>query len=504
MDNKNNQHAITTIETFGVEQIPDAERNATPTDLFRMIFGGANTFATAVLGSFPVLFGLSFQAGAWAIVLGVLVGALILAPMGLFGPINGTNNAVSSGAHFGVHGRIVGSFLSLLTAIAFFSLSVWSSGDALVGGAKRLFGLPETDLTLGLAYGLFAVLVLVVCIYGFRFMLLVNKIAVWAASLLFLLGVFAFAGPFDAGYAGSVQLGSAGFWAAFIGATLLAMSNPVSFGAFLGDWARYIPRETSKKRIMLAVLLSQLATLIPFFFGLVTATIVAVKAPDYIAANNYVGGLLAISPSWFFLPVCLIATIGGMSTGTTSLYGTGLDMSSVFPRLLNRVQATLFIGLLSIAFIFIGRFAANLVQSVSTFAVLIITCTSPWMVIMILGLIVRRGFYHADDLQVFTRGQQGGAYWFHHGWNWRGMGAWIPSALAGLCFVNLPGQFVGPLGELAGGIDISLPVTLGLAALLYLTLLRTFPESAGVYGPQCPRWVGSHDRPVLGINEPAA
>ncbi|MDF3935933.1 purine-cytosine permease family protein [Pseudomonas citronellolis] len=504
MDNKNNQHAITTIETFGVEQIPDAERNATPTDLFRMIFGGANTFATAVLGSFPVLFGLSFQAGVWSIVLGVLVGALILAPMGLFGPINGTNNAVSSGAHFGVHGRIVGSFLSLLTAIAFFSLSVWSSGDALVGGAKRLFGLPETDLTLGLAYGLFAVLVLIVCIYGFRFMLLVNKIAVWAASLLFLLGVFAFAGPFDASYAGTVQLGAPGFWAAFIGATLLAMSNPVSFGAFLGDWARYIPRETSKQRIMLAVLLSQLATLIPFFFGLVTATIVAVKAPDYIAANNYVGGLLAISPSWFFLPVCLIATIGGMSTGTTSLYGTGLDMSSVFPRLLNRVQATLFIGLLSIAFIFIGRFAANLVQSVSTFAVLIITCTSPWMVIMILGLVTRRGFYHADDLQVFTRGQQGGAYWFHHGWNWRGMGAWIPSALAGLCFVNLPGQFVGPLGELAGGIDISLPVTLGLAALLYLTLLRTFPESAGVYGPQGPRWVGSHDRPVRGINEPAA
>lgn len=504
MDNKNNAHALTTIETFGVEQIPDNERNATPTDLFRMIFGGANTFATAVLGSFPVLFGLSFQAGVWAIVLGVLVGSLILAPMGLFGPLNGTNNAVSSGAHFGVHGRIVGSFLSLLTAVAFFSLSVWSSGDALIGGAKRLFDLPETDLTLGLAYGLFAVLVLIVCIYGFRFMLMVNKIAVWAASLLFLLGIFAFAGPFDASYAGTVQMGSEGFWAAFIGAALLAMSNPVSFGAFLGDWARYIPRETSQKRIMLAVICAQLATLIPFLFGLATATIVAVNAPDYIAQNNYVGGLLAVSPSWFFLPVCLIAVIGGMSTGTTSLYGTGLDMSSVFPRLLNRVQATLLIGLLSIAFIFIGRFAANLVQSVSTFAVLIITCTSPWMVIMILGLVIRRGFYHADDLQVFTRGQQGGAYWFHNGWNWRGMGAWIPSAILGLCFVNLPGQFVGPLGDLAGGIDISLPITLGTAAVLYLALLMSFPEPAGVYGPKGPRLVGSHDRPVLGISEPAA
>ncbi|WP_137886556.1 cytosine permease [Pseudomonas sp. 2FE] len=491
MHNKNKEQAITQIETFGVEQIPDAERNAKPIDLFRLIFGGANTFATAVLGSFPVLFGLSFQAGVWAILLGVLVGSIILAPMGLFGPLNGSNNAVSSGAHFGVHGRIVGSFLSLLTAIAFFSLSVWSSGDALVGGAKRLIGLPETDLTLGLAYGLFAILVLTVCIYGFRFMLWVNKIAVWAASLLFLLGIFAFAGPFDANFAGSVNLGAEGFWAAFIGATLLAMSNPVSFGAFLGDWSRYIPRQTSKGRIMLAVIAAQIATLIPFFFGLVTATIVAANAPDYIAANNYVGGLLAVSPSWFFLPVCLIAVIGGMSTGTTALYGTGLDMSSVFPRVLSRVKATLLIGVLSIGFIFIGRFAFNLVQSVSTFAVLIITCTSPWMVIMILGLIIRRGFYCPDDLQVFTRGETGGRYWFTHGWNWRGMGAWIPSALIGLCFVNLPGQFVGPLGELAGGIDISLPVTLGLASLLYLVLLSLFPEPAEVYGPQGPRWIGS-------------
>lgn len=474
---------ITRIETFGVEQIPDAERHATPFDLFRLIFGGANTFATAVLGSFPILFGLSFQAGVLAIVAGVLCGALILAPMGLFGALNGTNNAVSSGAHFGVHGRIVGSFLSLLTAIAFFSLSVWSSGDALVGGAQRLVGLPENALTLGLAYGLFAVLVLTVCLYGFRFMLWVNKIAVVSASLLFLLGIPAFAGGFDAGYAGSLQLGQPGFWAAFVGAALVAMSNPVSFGAFLGDWSRYIPRQTPRLRILLAVIAAQAATLIPFLFGLATASLVAVRAPDYIAQNNYVGGLLAIAPTWYFLPVCLLAVIGGLSTGTTALYGTGLDLSSVLPRLLTRVRATLLIGLAAIAFIFIGRFSFNLVQSVSTFAVLIVTCTSPWMVIMILGLLVRRGFYCPDDLQVFTRGERGGRYWFHHGWNWRGLGAWIPSALLGLAFVNLPGQFVGPLGELAGGIDLSLPLSLGSAALLYLVLLQLFPEPAAVYGP---------------------
>jgi purine-cytosine permease-like protein len=500
-DNKNAQR-INEIETNGVEQIPDHQRTATPLDLFRLIFGGANTFSTAVLGSFPVLFGLSFQAGLVAILLGTLVGAVILAPMGLFGPINGTNNAVSSGAHFGVHGRIVGSFLSLLTAIAFFSLSVWSSGDALVGGAKRLVGLPENDLSLALTYGLFALLVLTVCIYGFRFMLWVNKVAVWTASALFLLGILAFAPSFDINFAGSLSQGQEGFWAAFIGAALVAMSNPISFGAFLGDWSRYIPRTAAKHRIMGAVILAQLATLLPSVFGLATATIVAAQAPDYITNNNYVGGLLAVSPTWFFLPVCLLAVIGGMSTGTTALYGTGLDMSSVFPRVLSRVKATLLIGVMSIAFIFIGRFAANLVQSVSTFVVLIITCTTPWMVIMLIGLLVRRGWYCPQDLQVFTRGETGGRYWFSHGWNWRGLGAWIPSALVGLCFVNLPGQFVGPLGNLAGGIDISLPVTLGLAAVVYGALLKLFPESMEVYGPghialQAPQHAGLKPTPSL-------
>ena len=79
-----------------------------------------------MLGSFPIIFGLSFRDALFATLLGVVLGAAILAPMALFGPRNGTNNAVSSSAHLGVHGRVVGSFLSLLTAVAFFSISVWT------------------------------------------------------------------------------------------------------------------------------------------------------------------------------------------------------------------------------------------------------------------------------------------------------------------------------------------------------------------------------------------
>ncbi|WP_377268961.1 purine-cytosine permease family protein [Peterkaempfera sp. SMS 1(5)a] len=493
--------SITEVEQHGVERIPDEDRTARPIDLFRLAFGGSNTFATCVLGAFPILFGLSFWQGVAATLLGLVVGALILAPLAVFGPVNGTNNAVSSSAHLGVHGRVVGSFLSLLTAVAFFSISVWSSGDALVGGANRLVGLPESNLSYGVAYGLFALLVLAVCVYGFRFMLMVNKIAVVAASAMFVLGAFAFAGDFDPGYAGTFHSTSDPlFWPSFIGAALIVLSNPVSFGAFLGDWSRYIPAKASRKRVMGATFLAQIATLLPFLFGLGTASIIAEKAAKYVdpAAPNYVGGLLAVSPGWYFLPVCLIALIGGMSTGTTSLYGTGLDFSSVFPRF-NRVQATFFIGALSVGFIFVGRFALNLTQSISTFATLIITCTAPWMIVMMLGYVTRRGWYDPEALQVFNRRQRGGRYWFAHGWNWRGMAAWLVSAAVALLFTNIPGQFVGPLGNLANGTDISLPLGLAVAAVLYLVLLWVFPEPRGVYGPDGPRLVRAADTPVAPI-----
>lgn len=188
------------------------------------------------------------------------------------------------------------------------------------------------------------------------------------------------------------------------------------------------------------------------------------------------------------MPVCLIALIGGMSTGTTALYGTGLDFASVFPRF-SRAQATVFIGILAIIAIFVGRFSFNVVQSISTFAVLIVTCTAPWMVVMTIGWIVRRGWYDSDSLQVFNRRQVGGRYWFARGWNYRGLVAWLLAAVIGICFVNLPGQFVGPLGDLAGGIDLSIPLGLGAAVVLYPLLLWLFPEPADAYGPQGPRFV---------------
>jgi purine-cytosine permease-like protein len=164
----------------------------------------------------------------------------------------------------------------------------------------------------------------------------------------------------------------------------------------------------------------------------------------------------------------------------------------VFPRL-NRVQASLVIGTLAFVFILVGRLVFDLLASVNAFIGAIVICTTPWMVIMVIGYWVRRGYYSPEDVQVFNQGRVGGRYWFDDGVNWRGMAAWIPAAVVGLLFANYPPLIEGPFRNAAGGVDISLPMSLGLAAVVYLALLFAFPEPRYVFGPAGPRLVPAQE-----------
>jgi purine-cytosine permease-like protein len=173
----------------------------------------------------------------------------------------------------------------------------------------------------------------------------------------------------------------------------------------------------------------------------------------------------------------------------------------VFPRL-GRVRASLVIGALSFVFILVGRLAFDLVGSVNAFIGAIVICTTPWMIIMALGYVVRRGHYDPAAVQVFNQGREGGIYWFSGGVNWRGMVAWIPSAIIGLLFANYPPLIVGPFTNAFGGVDVSLVVAIVLAAVVYLGSLFLFPEPRYVFGPDGPRWVPSKPGEAPPITDP--
>jgi purine-cytosine permease-like protein len=187
-----------------------------------------------------------------------------------------------------------------------------------------------------------------------------------------------------------------------------------------------------------------------------------------------------------------------MATGSASLYGTGLDFSSVVPSL-SRTRATLVIGSLACFLVFAGRFYFSLFGALSTSISLIIVSTTPWMVVMMLGYVVRRGYYIPAALQVFNRGQKGGPYWYIRGWNLPGVAAWFISASLALTTVNIPDHFVGWLGNFADGVDVSLLVALILPAILYPLFLYLYPDPRAVFGPSGPRFVPAINRPISPI-----
>jgi purine-cytosine permease-like protein len=127
--------------------------------------------------------------------------------------------------------------------------------------------------------------------------------------------------------------------------------------------------------------------------------------------------------------------------------------------------------------------------------------TTPWMVIMMIGYVVRRGHYLPEAMQVFNRGQTGGPYWYWQGWNVPAMAAWLLSSALALLTVNMPGHFVGWLGDLAGGIDVSLLAALVLPAVLYPLLLCRFPEPRAVFGPRGAFCVPTMERTIAPIVE---
>jgi hypothetical protein len=71
----------------------------------------------------------------------------------------------------------------------------------------------------------------------------------------------------------------------------------------------------------------------------------------------------------------------------------------------------------------------------------------------------------------------------------------------GLLFANYPPLIEGPFRNVAGGVDISLPVAIGLAAALYLALLFLAPEPRYAFGPDGPRWVPAREAEASAVVE---
>jgi purine-cytosine permease-like protein len=464
------------IETRGIDYIPENERHSSPRNLFTVLAGAQFCFTLFVWGWLPVTYGLGWWSIVTSTTIGLAVGSLLVAPIALFGPRTGTNTAVSSGAFFGVVGRLVGSVVALFIAIGAYALTIWTSGQAIIAAAHRLFGWSDGTAALAIGYAVITLITITLAIYGHASLVAVQKYAAPVMGLVIIAGFFVLLPHFHAGYhGGHYILGS--FWPTWLLSVVTAISASMSYGPFLNDYSRYISvRRTSNTRVALGAGLGIFVGLwITVMFAAYAATIFT--NPD----TDFTFGLVAISPGWYLVPLLAVGLVGSFGQGSLALYGTGLDTSSIFPRL-SRVSATAIVSAAGAVFVYLGSFVWNALDLVSAFITILTIITGPWVAILLIGYWVTRGNFTPADLQLFNKRQRGGRYWYKAGWNPVALSAWCIAVVVGLLF-SQNSLYVGPFADAAGGVDLSFVISLVLGGGIYSVAVLRHREVAGWQPP---------------------
>lgn len=455
------------IEQRGVDTIPDGERTSGPRDLISILLGSNLCLGVIVFGWLPVSFGLGWWASVTSVVAGTVIGTALTAPLALVSLRTGTNLSTSSGAQFGVRGRLVGSVVGLLLSLGYTALTIWIGGDVMVGVLHRLTGLPASGLSYGLVYALLAAATVACAVYGYRVLLRLSRVLAVGMTALLILGAVAYAPDFTTSAlhdAGGYLLGS--FWPTWLLALVAAgLSGPIAFITLLGDYTRYVsPTRHSSRTVLRASWVGLLAgLLVPQLFGTFTAYAAG-------AALDYAGPLVSAAPGWYLVPLLLAASAGSVGNAGLMLYSMGLDLDAILPRA-SRARATYTVAIVATGCVFVGHYAWEAQDAMTSFVLLLTAIGTPWAVITLIGFVRCGGEYDAEALQVFNRRSRGGIYWFRAGWNIPATVSWALGAVVGLAAVSLP-SYEGPLLSLTGGVDCSFLLSGVVGGVAYVALER--------------------------------
>ncbi|MFD3334145.1 purine-cytosine permease family protein [Streptomyces sp. NPDC058700] len=451
----------------GIAPVPEAERTSTPGD-FGWIWPSAQfSFGTVVLGALPVVFGLGWWASASAIAVGVAVGTALLAPLARFGVRTGTNDPVASGAHFGVRGRVVGNTLTVVTALGFFAIAVWTGGTAVMVAGHRLLGTPTGPGALTTAMFVTAAAVALVAVRGHQTLVRTYKVTAVTGGVVLLGTVLVLAPDFDAGYAGGTLALDSALNTWLLAATASA-TVPLSYATFQGDYTRFMPSATPTGRVVRASGISMfLSSIVALLTGAYVTTLFPV--PD----EPWLQGLTDAVPGWFAVAVVVFGFAGTLPQAGLCLYAAGLSANSVFWRS-SRAAVTTVVALLAAAVLYLGAVVYDAMDAMSAFVTLLLTVVAPWAAVLSVGYVLHRGRYDAEALRTFATGG-GGRYWYTGGVNARAAAAFAAGSVVGVLWVNNP-LYTGPLTGLTGGVDLSLPASFVVAAALYGALCRVWPE----------------------------
>lgn len=361
------------LEKRTIEVIPDAERHGTPRSQFTLWFG-ANMQITAIVdGALSVVFGADALWAIPALLIGNVLGGIVMALHSAQGPRLGVPQMISSRAQFGVHGAVLPLLLVILMYLGFAA-----TGSVLAGQAvAELLHVDSTRVGI-LVFGL---LTAVVAVTGYRLIHAAGRVTTVAGVLglgYLLVRVFT---RYDVG----AHVGNKGFEAAtFLLAVGLGAGWQLTFGPYVADYSRYLPRDTSTRATFWSTFAgSVIGSQWAMTLGALTA---AVAGKAFLTDQVGFLGELAGPASLAFL-VYLVIVVGKLTVNCLNAYGGFMSILTTVTafdgrsRISAAARAAYIVGFTAVSIGIALAASADFLSNFKNFVLLILTVFTPWSAI---------------------------------------------------------------------------------------------------------------------------
>lgn len=451
------------IEKRSIDWIPNAERHGRLWHQPLFWFMGDFQIATVAIGFVGPALGLSILWTFVAVAAGTVIGTAFMAFHATQGPRMGLPQMIQSRAQFGYRGVIVPLLAVIFTYVAFNVINQ----VVVAQGMHQAYGLSSGWTAIAVT-----VLGALLIYFGHDWLHRAFRTALYVCLPLFaVISVAALtgnAGPYVA------NTSHYGFNATgFMTMLGVAVAFNATYAVYVSDYTRYLPRETSSRRIIGSVFFGAAASpiwLMPLGAWLAihlgaTEPILALKE----AGNNLASGFGSVVG--IILAVSLITTVALNGYGASLTLLTGLDAFKQFPR--TRVARAVAILVSALMWYIIATaLPGRLVSDITDMLTLMLYLIVPWTATNLMDFfVVRKGHYAITDLF-----RPDGIYGM---WG-RGLIAFFIGGAAEVPFMVLgtPFNYTGPAASAISGVDISWAVGLVVAGVAYWVLSRSIDVKA--------------------------
>ena len=395
------------IETNGINVITDAERKGHPRDLFWPWFAANISVLGLSYGAFLLAFGISFWQAVVVGVAGIIISFLLCGFIAIAGKRGSAPTMVLSRAAFGVRGNKLPTVISWLLTVGWETILMILATLAIATVFGHL-GWPSGTPTKVIAMIVVVGLTIFGGVMGFDLIMRMQTAITIITGVLTVMFIILVVGKIHWSAVSSLPAGSA---ESLIGGLVFMMTGfGLGWVNVAADYSRYLPRRSSSAGVAgWTTFGSAVAPIVLVIFGLLLAG--SSKALSTSIANDPIGALAVLLPTWFLVPFAIVAVLGLIGGAVLDIYSSGLALLSLGLRVPRYVAALIDGTVMTLGTIYVVFIAGNFFGQFEGFLITLGVPIAAWCGVMLADIAMRRRDYAEAELYN-PSGRYGDIRWF--------------------------------------------------------------------------------------------